>query len=54
MAKFKYLGTKADWIGEILRRNCLLKHITEVKIGMGRQRPRSKQPLNDLKEKNVL
>jgi len=23
---------KADWIGHILRRNCLLKHVTEGKI----------------------
>jgi hypothetical protein len=23
---------KADWIGHILRRNCLLKHVIEVKI----------------------
>ena len=26
---------KADWIGRILRRNCLLKHITEGKIEGG-------------------
>jgi hypothetical protein len=23
---------KANWIGHILRRNCLLKHVTEAKI----------------------
>jgi len=40
---------KADWIGHILRRNCLLKHfiegmIKEVKGRLGRRR---KQLLND-------
>jgi len=25
-------GRKANWIGHILRRNCLLKHVTEGKI----------------------
>jgi hypothetical protein len=25
-------GTKANWIGHILRRNCLLKHVIEGKI----------------------
>jgi hypothetical protein len=25
-------GRKANWIGHILRRNCLLRHITEGKI----------------------
>jgi hypothetical protein len=46
---------KPNWIGHILRRNCLLKHITEgkiegrteVTIRRGRRR---KQLLNDLKE----
>jgi hypothetical protein len=29
---------KANWIGHILRRNCLLKHTTEGKIeGMGKE-----------------
>jgi hypothetical protein len=28
----KMKGRKADWIGHILRRNCLLKHVTEGKI----------------------
>jgi hypothetical protein len=47
---------KADWIGHILRRICLLKHVTEGKIegrievsgGRGR---RGKQLVDDLKEK---
>jgi hypothetical protein len=38
---------KANWIGHILRRNCILKHIIEGKIGggielMGRQGKRRK------------
>jgi hypothetical protein len=38
----------ANWIGDILRRNCLLKHVIEGKIeGRGRRR---KQLLDDLKE----
>ena len=45
---------KANWIGHILHRNCLLKHIFEGKIDgrnevMGR-RWRCKQLLDDLKE----
>jgi hypothetical protein len=40
---------KANWIGPILHRNCLLKHVIEGKIEMtGRRR---KQLLNDLREK---
>ena len=47
---------KANWIGDILRRNCLLKHVIEGKIGGGievtvRQGERRTQPLEDLKEK---
>ena len=47
---------KANWIGNILCRNCLLKHIIEGKIEgkievMGRQGRRCKQLLDDLKEK---
>jgi hypothetical protein len=47
---------KADWIGHILRRNCLLKHMTEGKLeGMiemiGRWGRRCWQLLDDLKEK---
>jgi hypothetical protein len=45
---------KANWIGHILRRNCLLKHILESKqrygLGMRRQGRRRKQLPNDLKE----
>jgi hypothetical protein len=47
---------KGSWIGHILRRYCLLKHMIEGKlegrIGMSRRRGRRrKQLLNDLKEK---
>jgi hypothetical protein len=41
---------KANWIGHILRRNCLLSHIIEGKIIGTRRRGRSKQLLDDLKE----
>jgi hypothetical protein len=42
---------KANWIGHILRRNCLLSHIIEGKIIGARKRGRrSKQLLDDLKE----
>jgi hypothetical protein len=45
-------GRNADWIGHILRRNCLLKHIFEVKIeGTGRRGRGHKQLPDDLKEK---
>jgi hypothetical protein len=47
---------KATWIGDILRRNCLLKHVIEGKLeGMtemtGRRGRMRKQLLYDLKEK---
>ena len=46
---------KANWMGHILRENCLLKHVIEGKIEgmievMGRRRRRHKQILDDLKE----
>jgi hypothetical protein len=30
--------TNANWIGHILRRDCLVKHVTEVKIEEKRKR----------------
>jgi len=44
---------KANWIGHMLRRKYLLKHLTEGKVEeridvMGRQRRRWKQLLDDL------
>jgi hypothetical protein len=47
---------KANWIGHILRRNCLLKHVIEGKLEgriemTGRSGRRCKQLLDDLKEK---
>jgi hypothetical protein len=47
---------KANWIGHILRRNCLLKHLMEGKLEgkiemTGTRRKRRKQLLDDLKEK---
>jgi hypothetical protein len=46
---------KADWIGHILRRNCLLKHVIEGKIKgemevTRRRGRRRKQLLDDLKD----
>jgi hypothetical protein len=46
---------KANWIGHILRRNCLLKHVTEGKIEGRievevRRKRRRKQLLDDRKE----
>jgi hypothetical protein len=42
---------KANWIGHILRRNCLLSHIIEGKIiGTRRRGMRRKQLLDDLTE----
>ena len=46
---------KVNWIGQVLRRNCLLKHIIRRKIEggievTGRRRRRYKQLLDDLKE----
>jgi hypothetical protein len=47
---------KANWIGHILRRNCLLKHVIEEKLEgrtemTGRRGRRRKQLLDGLKEK---
>jgi hypothetical protein len=47
---------KANWTGHMLRGNCFLKHVTEVKIEgkievTGRRERRHKQLLNDLTEK---
>jgi hypothetical protein len=51
---------KANWIGHILRRNCLLTHVIEGKvvgkIGVPerrRRRIRHKQLLDDLKENSI-
>jgi hypothetical protein len=49
---------KANWIGHILRRNCLLKLVIEVKLEgriemTGRRGIRRKQLLDDLKEKRI-
>jgi hypothetical protein len=42
---------KANWIGHISRRNCLLSHIIEGKlIGTRRRRRRRRKLLDDLKE----
>jgi hypothetical protein len=47
---------KANWIGHILRRNCLLQRVTERKIQggievIGRQGRRRRKLLDDLKER---
>jgi len=47
---------KANWIGHILGRNCLLKHVVEgkmeVRIGVkGIRGRRRKEPLDELKER---
>ena len=47
---------KANWIGRILRRNCLLQRVTEGKIKggievTGRRGRRSRKLLDDLKER---
>jgi replicative superfamily II helicase len=46
---------KANWISHNLRRNCILKHVTEEKIEVwievtGRRGRKRKQLLDDLKE----
>jgi hypothetical protein len=47
---------KANWIGHVLRRNCILQRVIEGKIQggievTGRQGRRHRKPLNDLKER---
>ena len=47
---------KADWIGHLLRRNCLLQRVIEgkIKVGIevtGRRGKRRRKLLNDLKER---
>jgi len=47
---------KANWIGHILRRNCLLQRVIEGKIKVrmevtGRRRRRRRELLDDLKER---
>ena len=49
---------KANWIGHILRRNCLLQRVIEGKIQggrevTGRQGRRRKKLLDNLKERRV-
>jgi hypothetical protein len=53
---FNIWRLQANWIGHILLRNCPLKHAIEGKLEgrtemMGRRGRRSKQLLDDLKEK---
>jgi hypothetical protein len=44
-------GRKTDWIGRILRRNCVLEHVIEGKIkGTGRRGRRLKQILDEMRE----
>jgi hypothetical protein len=48
----------ANWIGHILRRNCLLKHVIEGQLEgriemTGRRGRRRKQLLDDLKENKI-
>jgi hypothetical protein len=50
---------KVNWIGHILRRNCLLKHVTEGKIQgrrevTGKRGRRGKHLQGDLKEVRIL
>ena len=43
--------TSVNWIGYILRRNCLLKQVIEGKVdGTGRRGIRRKQPVDDIKK----
>jgi len=50
---------KANWVGRMLCRNCLIKHVIEGKIEgrievTGRRGRRHKQPPDDLKEKRSI
>jgi len=50
---------KANWIGHVLRKTCLLKHVSKGKIegrieATERRGKRSKQLLDDLKKYRVL
>jgi hypothetical protein len=51
---YKMQWRKANWVGHILRNNCLLEYVTEgkmeVKFGTGRRGRRHKPLLHDLKE----
>jgi hypothetical protein len=54
---YKKKRSKANWIGHILGRTCLLKYVIEEKIGKGIEVTegrgiRRKQVLDDLKETN--
>jgi hypothetical protein len=42
---------KANWIGHLLRRNCLLKHVIETTEVMGIRGGRRKRLLDECKEK---
>jgi hypothetical protein len=46
---------RPKWIGHVLRRNCLLKHVIEGKIeGKGRRGRRCKELLHDFEENEKL
>jgi hypothetical protein len=44
---------KGNWIGHILRRNCLVKHVIEGKIEGLRGGRRRKQLLEDIQETRI-
>jgi hypothetical protein len=53
---YEIIKQKANWIGHILRRNCLLEQVIEVKIEgeievQGRRGRRRRKLLDDLKER---
>jgi hypothetical protein len=45
-----FVCRKANWIGHILRRDCLLKHVTEEKIEGTVKRGRLEKLLDELKK----